>query len=699
MTWDFATTTRWFSNGRVVAWIASGCALAACSPSDVQESAGNDKQPIVWLDQIESEEDVLDPSAANDQRREVFEEQDEFVHGDPRLPTYHWLRSLAQESTVALVEVENLTERQSFDQGLLKFPEAITHQQKKNLCPGQRYGNQSAASFCSGTLIDDDLVLTAAHCVFSPAAPEPEEVRVVFNHYNIATDAPADIECDTAPGQVCESDDVFRMRLVLVGDRGTDTDEDWAIVQLVDANGVPRSATPRYRPAPVRLDASTSPLGTTLAKLGAPSGVPIKISLTKEVQGKAGIVSIKPRIYQAFLDTFGGDSGGGIYDTERLDLIALESGSANFVINGGGTAFVPRLPDGQCNVTGVCPMSQARRTELQAAGVTVSCQDASGQAIPDTLVRVDAALANLCDIPVDIPPIFKRVGITSDRLCGQTTIDTCEGAEAFDLKLNHEITLSGDTSFLTAASASSPSCAQTGGAPTAFYRFEVPTEQPVMFYADSFSGGTSFDTVLFLTKDCPATSEIICDDDSEDCPSEGGFPFRRSRFATPLSAGTYFLGVTGFGGATGPYTVHVQSLALSDNGILLAQADLGGPLFIDDNTNNSASSRTESSCGMPGAKDFQVLYATCPDYAGGALFATTCDSLTPFDTVLSFEQGSRPFTACHDDILVAGCFRQSSLGFTDFVRANSGSGIRSLYVDGFSPADSGSFGLSLTLPP
>jgi hypothetical protein len=342
-------------------------------------------------------------------------------------------------------------------------------------------------------------------------------------------------------------------------------------------------------------------------------------------------------------------------------------------------------------------MSAARRTELQAAGVTVTCQDASGQSIPDTFVRVDGPLAHLCGVSVDIPPIFKRAGITSQRLCGVVGNDSCATAEAFDLKLNHEITLSGDTSFL--AGTSTPSCAVTEDAPTAFYRFEVPAGKRIMFYADSFSGATSFDTVLFLTQDCPATAEIACDDDSEDCPGEGGFPFRRSRFATPLTAGTYFLGVTGFGGSSGPYAVHVQSLALSDNGILLSDADLGVPLFIDENTNNSPSSGSESFCGMQGARDFQVLYATCPDYVGGALFATTCDSLTPFDTVLSFEQGSRPFTACHDDMLVPGCFRQSSLGFTDFVRANSGSGIRSLYVDGFSAADSGSFGLSLTLPP
>lgn len=700
MTWDLASSRLFISIGRATILGLFGAVVASCSPADLgDERTSGDQKPIVWHDQIESDEDILDPSVANDQRREVFEEQDEFAHGDPRLPGYHWLRSFAQESTVTLISEVELTERQPFDSRLLKFPDATNHKLRKKLCDGQRYTDQLAPGFCSGTLIDDDLVLTAAHCVFDLSAPDPAEVRVVFNHYNIATDAPADIECDTPAGRVCESEDVFRMRLILVGNRFADTAEDWAIVQLVDENGDPKPAR-RYRPAPVRLDGSTSPLGTTLAKIGAPSGLPLKISLTKRVQDHVGLAAFTDKIYQAFLDSFGGDSGGGVYDAERLDLVAVVSGSANFVIDGKPTPFVPNLPDGECFVAGVCPMSANRVTQLQAAGVTVNCQDASGQLRPDTFVRVDVPLAHLCERPVDVPPAVKDFppGFSSERLCAQTTNnDTCDTAERFELKLNHEITLSGDTSFLS--NGVEPSCAETSGAPNAFYEFEVPAGKRIMFYADTFGPGNSFDTVLFLQQGCPSGTERICNDDSFDCPNEGDFPFLRSRFALPLDPGTYFLGITGFAGAAGPYSIHVQALELSDNGILLSQNDLGSVLFIDDNTNNSTGSGAESFCGMPGSKDFQVLYFTCPDYVGGPLFATTCDALTSFDTVLSFAQGSRPFSGCQDDMLTLGCFRQSSLGFTSLVRANSGSGMRALYVDGFSPADSGNFGLNVFLPP
>src|SRR6266850_2085585 len=34
----------------------------------------------------------------------------------------------------------------------------------KGLCPGERFSVQPAAAFCSGVLVDWDLVLTAGHC-------------------------------------------------------------------------------------------------------------------------------------------------------------------------------------------------------------------------------------------------------------------------------------------------------------------------------------------------------------------------------------------------------------------------------------------------------------------------------------------------------------------------------------------------------
>ncbi|PTL84207.1 hypothetical protein DAT35_12305 [Vitiosangium sp. GDMCC 1.1324] len=49
-----------------------------------------------------------------------------------------------------------------------------------NLCTSQRFRDDPTAAFCSGTRIDDDLVLTAGHCVTS--ANDCTNTRFVFNY-------------------------------------------------------------------------------------------------------------------------------------------------------------------------------------------------------------------------------------------------------------------------------------------------------------------------------------------------------------------------------------------------------------------------------------------------------------------------------------------------------------------------------------
>ena len=174
-------------------------------------------------------------------------------------------------------------------------------------------------------------------------------------------------------------------------------------------------------------------------------------------------------------------------------------------------------------------MSAQRRQELEDAGISVLCNDTDGTLFPETFVRVDVALS-LCGIGTGVPPVpfFQPPpGYESERLCGRTSNDTCDTAEPFELKVNHEITLSGDTSDFS--DDVDVSCGNTTGSPDAFYTFEVPAGKRVMFYADTFDPGNTFDTVLFLQEGCPGTTEVACNDDASLCPGEGGSPLFRSR--------------------------------------------------------------------------------------------------------------------------------------------------------------------------
>ncbi|MET0412257.1 MAG: trypsin-like serine protease, partial [Polyangiaceae bacterium] len=62
------------------------------------------------------------------------------------------------------------------------------------LCPGEPFGDQPVAAFCSGVLVDWDLVLTVAHCVEDIPL---DEVAMVMGFYyvepGVLGSAPADV--------------------------------------------------------------------------------------------------------------------------------------------------------------------------------------------------------------------------------------------------------------------------------------------------------------------------------------------------------------------------------------------------------------------------------------------------------------------------------------------------------------------------
>ena len=87
------------------------------------------------------------------------------------------LRARAQQATVALMSPGTIN---TSNPNNVTFS-SQTLQQSQNLCASQRFLNDPTPAFCSGTLIDDDLVLTAGHCITS--ASSCSNTRFVFKFY------------------------------------------------------------------------------------------------------------------------------------------------------------------------------------------------------------------------------------------------------------------------------------------------------------------------------------------------------------------------------------------------------------------------------------------------------------------------------------------------------------------------------------
>ncbi len=238
-----------------------------------------------------------------DDRLEVFN------HPDPSL------RSLAERSIVALIPSFRVNREPNGTYSL--FTESLGELQQ--LCPGEQFGNQPAAASCSGVLIDDDLVLTAGHCIDSQTPCG--FYSYVFNYHLADTDRLA----------VIRDEDVYSCERVVTQEGSTSSfTPDFAIVQL------DRPVEGAQSPAKIR-PATPLPDSEELTMIGFGSGLPAKID--------SGGAVADPRaeerdFFIANVDAFQGHSGSATFDSlNRLAGILIAGREPDYEPNTDQTCF------------------------------------------------------------------------------------------------------------------------------------------------------------------------------------------------------------------------------------------------------------------------------------------------------------------------------------------------------------------------
>jgi len=244
------------------------------------------------------------------------EEQQAFINGEDNRLEYFELSDPAErvafaEFPVALMPASNVQALTSGDAaGLASWG------QLDELCDDAPFRDQPSAAFCSGVLVDWDLVLTSGHCV--DLVPL-EDLRVAFSYYY------------TAPGTLALSSmDAYRVAEVLVSRRdAADADErlDFAWLRLDGAVKAP------HRPVAVYTQPPGPALGDSIISIGAGGGVPIKLDAGGRVQDTRDGYG---DYFVADTDTSEGSSGGGAYAADLGLVGTLARGAPDFVQTSSG---------------------------------------------------------------------------------------------------------------------------------------------------------------------------------------------------------------------------------------------------------------------------------------------------------------------------------------------------------------------------
>ncbi|MCP4631549.1 MAG: trypsin-like peptidase domain-containing protein [candidate division Zixibacteria bacterium] len=187
-----------------------------------------------------------------------------------------------------------------------------------NLCITEPFRDQPVGPFCSGFLVADNIIATAAHCVDQSNVTR---IRFVFGFRMLDL---------TTAQEVVNNNEIYNGTAII--DRRLSTSgTDWALVRI-DRNVY------NHHVAEIRRHGKISN-NQALHVIGHPCGLPLKYA------PRANVRDNTPRSYfVANLDTYGGNSGSPVFnsDTHEVEGI-LVRGETDFTTGNG------------CNVSLICP--------------------------------------------------------------------------------------------------------------------------------------------------------------------------------------------------------------------------------------------------------------------------------------------------------------------------------------------------------
>jgi S1-C subfamily serine protease len=196
------------------------------------------------------------------------------------------------------------------------------------LCSSEKFREQSTAAFCSGSLVGEDTIITAGHCIEN--ASDCASVNFIFGY---AVKSASVLPTSVASHEVYKCKSIIKQVL-------TNGGADFAVIKL------DRKVT-NHVPLAIRQSGAPS-VGDELVVIGHPTGLPTKVTTGGKIRSVAHADYLV-----ASVDTYGGNSGSAVFNAS--------SGLIEGILVRGETDFVRQ---GSCNVSNVCKEDSCRGEDI-----------------------------------------------------------------------------------------------------------------------------------------------------------------------------------------------------------------------------------------------------------------------------------------------------------------------------------------------
>ena len=257
--------------------------------------------------------------------------------GDDRKDMYqvdHWVAHQVMSSIVMLAYKTDVNTEGSNGFRL----QGVDYGTSENLCRSEPFWSQTAYGFCTGVLIESNVVLTAGHCVVNEK--ECANTRMVFD---VKYDGPGALDELVSLSRVRDCKRIIR--------RQNRAGLDYALIELS------HRITDR-KPLPLSdLDGAHR----KVFMIGHPMGLPAKFS------GPAQIYAESKLVWNTELDAFGGNSGSPVFESASGALVGiLTAGEEGDFEQSGKSCRVSKKCTPKTCFGGIVLKSQAIR---QSAGI------------------------------------------------------------------------------------------------------------------------------------------------------------------------------------------------------------------------------------------------------------------------------------------------------------------------------------------